>query len=119
MEVRLEKNGPRVASARQTLDSFAFETQDRQAQWEHRLIQDPGGFREVQLEIQQHFREGAELPEKARNWSMCAANGSWKKCIRVPHWHRGISWPGPFTTNWRTAESPVFTWTRANSNRNF
>ena len=61
MEVRLQKNGPRIGSPEQILHSFSCDTQSRQAQWEHRLSETPSVFREVQLEIQQHFAQGAEL----------------------------------------------------------
>lgn len=61
MEIRLEKDGPAVGSLVQTVHSFSCETQTRQAQWEHRLREAPGGFLEVQLDIQQHFRQGADL----------------------------------------------------------
>jgi len=61
MEVRLQKDGPRIGAPDQTLDSFVSDTQARQAQWERRLVQDPSGLREVQGEIHQHFERGAEL----------------------------------------------------------
>jgi hypothetical protein len=61
MDVRLQKDGPSIGSPEQTLRSFASDTQARQDHWEQRLIQDPGGFGEVQLEIGRHFDQGAEL----------------------------------------------------------
>ena len=61
MEVRMEKDGPAVGSPMQTVLSFSSDTQDRQAQWEDRLIDDPGCLYEMQLEIQQHFCRGAEV----------------------------------------------------------
>lgn len=61
MEIRMEKDGPAVGSPMETVHSFSSNTENRQAQWEERLIDDPGSFGEVQLEIQQHFCRGAEV----------------------------------------------------------
>ena len=61
MKIRLEKDGPAIGSPAQTVDSFSSDTRMRQAQWEDRLSGDPGSFYDVQLEIEQHFRQGAEL----------------------------------------------------------
>jgi hypothetical protein len=61
MEVRLEKGGRAIGSPAETLSSFCSDMQNCQAQWEQQLSQDPGGFGEIQLEIQQHFRRGAEV----------------------------------------------------------
>ncbi len=61
MEVRLEKDGQGIGSPQQTVRSFTDDTQSCQAQWETRLIENPGEFREVQEEIQHHFSRGAEM----------------------------------------------------------
>ena len=61
MDVRLEKDGPAIGSPVEMIHSFSCAIQTRQAQWAHRLREQPGDLREVQGEIQQHFQEGAEL----------------------------------------------------------
>ena len=61
MDVRLEKDGPAIGSPVEMIHSFSCAMQTRQAQWEHRLRDQPGDLREVQGEMQQHFQEGAEL----------------------------------------------------------
>lgn len=61
MEVRLEKDGPAIDSPTQTLDSFAADIRDRQADWRRRVTEDPAVFPKVQAEILQQYQQGADL----------------------------------------------------------
>jgi hypothetical protein len=61
MEVRLEKDGPAIGSPSETFDHFAANIRDRQAGWRRRATQDPTTFAQVQQEIRQQVKQGADL----------------------------------------------------------
>jgi hypothetical protein len=60
MRIRLQKGGPVIGSPSRVMNDFSSATEARQAEWEQRLTKEPAAFRRIELEIKQHFDQGAD-----------------------------------------------------------
>ena len=59
MQVRTDsKNGATVTSPSETVETFQSQTQSRIEHWTQQLQDDPDRFADIELQIDQHYRQG-------------------------------------------------------------